>query len=70
MTMGPFEGDPEDARPYFKETRRVFEALGSLAIPGAEMRRLSMGMSHSWRVAVAEGATIVRLGTALFGPRP
>ncbi len=70
MTMGPFEGDPEDARPYFKETRRVFEALGSLAIPGVEMRRLSMGMSHSWRVAVAEGATIVRLGTALFGPRP
>jgi hypothetical protein len=70
MTMGPFAGDPEDARPYFKETRRVFEALRSLAIPGVEMRRLSMGMSHSWRVAVEEGATIVRLGTALFGPRP
>jgi pyridoxal phosphate enzyme (YggS family) len=69
MTMGPFEGDPEDSRPYFKETRRVFEALRAAAVPGAEMRRLSMGMSHSWRVAVEEGATMVRLGTAIFGPR-
>ncbi|HMA53862.1 MAG TPA: YggS family pyridoxal phosphate-dependent enzyme [Acidobacteriota bacterium] len=70
MTMGPFEGDPEDSRPYFKETRRVYEALKALAIPGVEMQRLSMGMSHSWRVAVEEGATIVRIGTAIFGPRP
>jgi PLP dependent protein len=69
MTMGPFEGDPEDSRPYFKETRRVFEALKALAIPGAEMSRLSMGMSHSWRAAVEEGATLVRIGTAIFGPR-
>ena len=69
MTMGPFEGDPEDSRPYFKETRRVFEALRAAAVPGVEMRLLSMGMSHSWRVAVEEGATLVRLGTALFGPR-
>ncbi len=69
MTMGPFEGDPEDSRPYFKETRRVFEALKATAVTGVEMRRLSMGMSHSWRVAVEEGATLVRLGTALFGPR-
>jgi hypothetical protein len=70
MTMGPFEGDPEESRPYFRETRRVFEALKSLAIPGAEMRHLSMGMSHSWRVAVEEGANVVRIGTAIFGPRP
>ena len=69
MTMGPFEGDPEDSRPYFKETRRVFEALRAAAVPGVEMRLLSMGMSHSWRVAVEEGATLIRLGTALFGPR-
>jgi len=69
MTMGPYEGDPEDSRPYFKETRRVFEALKQAAIPGIEMRHLSMGMSHSWRAAVEEGATMVRLGTALFGPR-
>ena len=70
MTMGPFEGDPEESRPYFKETRRVFESIRSLAVPGVEMRRLSMGMSHSWRVAVEEGATVVRIGTAIFGPRP
>jgi pyridoxal phosphate enzyme (YggS family) len=70
MTMGPFEGDPEDSRRYFKETRRVWEALGHAAIPGVEMRQLSMGMTNSWRVAVEEGATLVRIGTALFGPRP
>jgi pyridoxal phosphate enzyme (YggS family) len=69
MTMGPYEGDPEDSRPYFRETRRVFEALKQAVIPGIEMRHLSMGMSHSWRAAVEEGATMVRLGTALFGPR-
>ena len=70
MTMGPFEGAPEDSRPYFVETRKVFEALKTAAIPGVEMRHLSMGMSHSWRVAVQEGATLVRIGTAIFGPRP
>jgi len=70
MTMGPFGGDPEDSRPYFAETRRVFEALKVRAVPGIELRHLSMGMSHSWRVAVQEGATIVRIGTAIFGPRP
>ncbi|MEN6559975.1 MAG: YggS family pyridoxal phosphate-dependent enzyme [Acidobacteriota bacterium] len=69
MTMGPFEGDPEESRPYFRETRRVFEALRRAAVPGAEMRFLSMGMSHSWRVAVEEGANLVRIGAAIFGPR-
>jgi hypothetical protein len=69
MTMGPFEGDPEDSRPYFKETRRVWEALKIQAIPGTEMRYLSMGMTNSWRVAIEEGATMVRIGTAIFGPR-
>ena len=69
MTMGPFEGDPEDSRPYFKETRRVWDALKIQAIAGAEMRYLSMGMSNSWRVAIEEGATMVRIGTAIFGPR-
>jgi hypothetical protein len=69
MTMGPFEGDPEDSRPYFRETRRVWEALRALAVPGVEMRHLSMGMTNSWRVAVEEGANMVRIGTAIFGPR-
>ena len=70
MTMGPFEGDPEDSRPYFQETRKAFEALKAAAVPGVEMRHLSMGMTNSWRVAVEEGATMIRIGTALFGPRP
>jgi len=69
MTMGPYEGAPEDSRPYFAETRRVYAALKTLHVPGLEMRHLSMGMSHSWRVAVEEGATLVRIGTAIFGPR-
>lgn len=69
MTMGPFEGDPEDARPYFKETKKVWDELKALAIPGAAMRHLSMGMTNSWRVAIEEGATMVRIGTAIFGPR-
>jgi len=69
MTMGPFEGNPEDARPYFRETKRVFEDLKALSIPGIEMHRLSMGMTNSFRVAVEEGATMVRIGTLIFGPR-
>ncbi len=69
MTMGPFEGDPEDSRHYFQETRKAFETLKAAAVPGVEMRHLSMGMTNSWRVAVEEGATMVRIGTALFGPR-
>jgi pyridoxal phosphate enzyme (YggS family) len=70
MTMGPIEGDPEDSRPYFKETKKVWDALRALAIPSVEMRHLSMGMTNSWRVAVEEGANMVRIGTAIFGPRP
>jgi pyridoxal phosphate enzyme (YggS family) len=69
MTMGPFEGDPEDARPYFRETKRVWDSLRALAIPGVEMLHLSMGMTNSWRVAIEEGGNMVRIGTAIFGPR-
>ena len=70
MTMGPFEGDPEDSRPYFVETRKIWETLRALAIPGVDMSRLSMGMTNSYRVAVEEGANLVRIGTAIFGTRP
>ena len=69
MTMGPETGDPEDSRPYFRLTKELFDRLLSLSIPGVTMAWLSMGMSHSYRVAVEEGANIVRLGTILFGPR-
>jgi len=70
MTMGPETGNPEDSRPYFRLTKDVFDRLKSLSIPGAAMISLSMGMSHSFRVAVEEGANMVRLGTVIFGPRP
>ncbi len=66
MTMGPLV---EDLRPYFRATRVLFERLARLNLPGVEMRYLSMGMSDSYRVAVDEGANVVRIGTLLFGPR-
>jgi pyridoxal phosphate enzyme (YggS family) len=69
MTMGPFEGNPGDARPYFRETKKVWDSLRALAVPGAEMLYLSMGMTNSWRIAIEEGANMVRIGTAIFGPR-
>lgn len=69
MTMGPYAGDPEDARPYFIETKNIFEQLKRLNIPGVDMRFLSMGMTNSYRIAIEEGANIVRIGTRLFGPR-
>ncbi|RLB20031.1 MAG: YggS family pyridoxal phosphate-dependent enzyme, partial [Deltaproteobacteria bacterium] len=69
MTMGPFTGDPEDARPYFQKTRKIFEEIKELDIPGVEMRYLSMGMSNSYKVALEEGANMVRIGTKIFGER-
>ncbi len=69
MTMGPLFGDPEDARPYFIETKRIFERIQSLHIPNVAMNCLSMGMSNSYRVAIEEGANIVRIGTKIFGRR-
>jgi hypothetical protein len=69
MTMGPFMGDPEEARSYFLETKRIFELLKGKAMPDIMMRYLSMGMSNSYKVAIEEGANIVRLGALLFGPR-
>jgi pyridoxal phosphate enzyme (YggS family) len=69
MTMGPAYGDPEDARPFFVETKTIFDKIKSLDIPGVEMHYLSMGMTNSYRVAIEEGANIVRIGTKIFGPR-
>ena len=69
MTMGPFSGDPEEARPYFQKTREIFENLKDMSIPDVEMKILSMGMSNSYRVAVEEGANLVRIGTRIFGER-
>jgi pyridoxal phosphate enzyme (YggS family) len=69
MTMGPFTGDPEDARPYFKETRAIYDELKARQVEGVAMEWLSMGMSNSYGVAIEEGANMVRIGTKLFGER-
>jgi len=66
MTMGPRFGNPEDARPYFRATRQAFERLAAAHLPNVEVRYLSMGMSNSYRVAIEEGANMVRIGTRLF----
>ena len=69
MTMGPFSGNPEDARPYFVETKRIFDKIRKLGLPDVEMKYLSMGMTNSYKVALEEGANIVRIGTKIFGER-
>ncbi len=69
MTMGPYFGDPEDARPYFVVTRHLYEEMEALDILNVEMSFLSMGMTNSYKVAVEEGANIVRIGTKIFGER-
>jgi len=69
MTMGPRFGNPEDSRPYFVETKKIFEKIKKLNLPNVEMRYLSMGMTNSYKIAVAEGANIVRVGSKIFGER-
>ena len=69
MTMPPFFDDPEGARPYFKALNKLSRELEAAAIPRVEMRELSMGMSGDFEAAVEEGATLVRVGSALFGER-
>ncbi|MFW6150544.1 MAG: YggS family pyridoxal phosphate-dependent enzyme [Chloroflexota bacterium] len=69
MTMGPFVGEPDDFRPYFRVTKDLFDRLAALGLPNVDMRYLSMGMTQSYRVAIEEGANLVRIGTAIFGER-
>ena len=69
MTMGPRIGNPEDSRPYFKTTRAIFERLATMGLENISMNFLSMGMSNSYRIAIEEGANIIRIGTILFGER-
>jgi PLP dependent protein len=69
MTMPPFFDDPEGARPYFAGLKELSRQIETARIPGVEMRELSMGMSGDFEVAIAEGATLVRVGSALFGER-
>ena len=67
--MPPFSDDPEDSRPYFQKLRSLRDRLAQMKIPGISMDELSMGMSGDFEVAIEEGATLVRIGTAIFGPR-
>ena len=69
MTMGPRFGNPENVRPYFRRTRRIFERIKSLDLPNVDMKYLSMGMTNSYRIAIEEGSNMVRIGTAIFGKR-
>ena len=69
MTVPPFRQDLERVRPYFRELRQLSERISELHLPNVELKELSMGMTHDYTVAIEEGATIVRIGTALFGPR-
>jgi hypothetical protein len=69
MTMPPFFDDPEATRPYFRQLRRLAEQIRTAAIPGVVLDELSMGMSGDFEVAIEEGATLVRVGTAIFGER-
>jgi pyridoxal phosphate enzyme (YggS family) len=70
MTVPPFTDDPEDARPYFRKLRELRHAIAARRLPGIMMDVLSMGMSHDFEVAIEEGSTCVRVGTAIFGERP
>ena len=69
MTVPPFADNPEDSRPYFCVLRELAESIARENIPGVSMKELSMGMSGDFEVAVEEGATMVRVGTAIFGER-
>jgi len=69
MTMGPISGDPENARPYFRETKNIFDRIKGLGLPNVEMQYLSMGMTNSYPVALEEGANLVRIGSKVFGDR-
>ncbi len=71
MTMPPYTPDPEMARPYFKALRRLAEQMKVKGLLGETGKiELSMGMSHDYQVAIEEGATLIRIGTAIFGERP
>jgi len=66
MTMGPRFGNPEDARPYFQSTKLAFDKLKKANIPNIEMKYLSMGMSNTYKIAIEEGANIIRVGSKIF----
>ncbi len=69
MTIPPWSADPRETRPFFRELRQLRDSIIKENIPNVEMAELSMGMSDDFETAVEEGATIIRIGRAIFGPR-
>ncbi len=69
MTVPPFADDPREARPYFRKLRELRDQIAARRLPAIDMHTLSMGMSHDFEVAIEEGSTCVRIGTAIFGSR-
>lgn len=69
MTMGPLKDDPEESRPYFRKVKNIFDNISLKKISAVKMRYLSMGMTNSYKVAIEEGANIVRIGAKIFGER-
>jgi len=69
MALPPYSDDPEEVRPYFKKVRELKDELNDMNLSNFDIKHLSMGMSSDYEAAIEEGATIVRLGTALFGRR-
>jgi uncharacterized pyridoxal phosphate-containing UPF0001 family protein len=69
MTVPPFTDDPQTARPYFRKLRELRDAIAARKLRGVSMDVLSMGMSHDFEMAIEEGSTCVRVGTAIFGER-
>jgi len=70
MTIPPHTEDPEGARPYFRKLRALRDEIARHIFPAVSMEQLSMGMSHDFEVAIEEGSTCARIGTAIFGERP
>lgn len=69
MTLPPYAADPEEVRPWFRRLRELAARIDALKLPHVSMQTLSMGMSNDFEVAIEEGATLVRVGTAIFGAR-
>jgi PLP dependent protein len=69
MTVPPYTEDPEGARPYFRKLRNIREVIAGRQLPAVSMSVLSMGMSHDFEIAIEEGSTCVRVGSAIFGQR-
>jgi PLP dependent protein len=69
MTVPPFSDDPQGARPYFRKLHELRDEIAARKLPAITMDQLSMGMSHDFEVAIEEGSTCVRVGTAIFGER-